>query len=64
MSFHVVTIGFIQGRCCSSGTVLFIAFSILFMHTKKDNPMDCLLSAWQRPTLTGGSPQLPSALKS
>ena len=26
--------------------------------------MDTLLIAWQRPTLTGGNPQLPSALRS
>ena len=26
--------------------------------------MDTLLIAWQRPTLTGGEPQLPSALRS
>ncbi len=26
--------------------------------------MECFLNAWQRPTLTGGSPQLPSAQKS
>ena len=26
--------------------------------------MDTLLVAWRRPTLTGGNPQLPSALKS
>ena len=26
--------------------------------------MDTLLIAWRRPTLTGGNPQLPSALRS
>ena len=32
---------------------------------KKEHPnLDVLGLAWQRPTLTGGNPQLPSALKS
>jgi hypothetical protein len=31
---------------------------------KKTTQMGCSLVAWRRPTLTGGIPQLPSALRS
>ena len=34
------------------------------MENKKEYPLWILLVAWRRPTLTGGNPQLPSALKS
>ncbi|MED4193004.1 hypothetical protein P4627_00160, partial [Halalkalibacterium halodurans] len=37
---------------------------LLQMTLKKHNPIGLCFIAWQRPTLAGGSPQLPSALKS
>ncbi len=43
-----------------------ILFNIaLLKYTKKNSMFQLFLSfAWQRPTLTGGNPQLPSALRS
>ena len=42
-----------------------LIYELLFFSSTKRVPiMDTLYVAWRRPTLTGGNPQLPSALRS
>jgi hypothetical protein len=40
------------------------AFDLDLINKKGQLPLSSLLFAWRRPALTGGNPQLPSALKS
>ena len=56
-SFHMIT--FLFGSLLPKRS----SFALFFLR-KKDTFSGVFLIAWQRPTLTGGSPQLPSAQKS
>ncbi len=55
---------FVQSECLLLHFASSKRSSFAPLYTKKDTFSGVSLLAWQRPTLTGGSPQLPSAQKS